>query len=174
MSDQVQVTSHSVERLTVRLGTGYAQAVERFEQLVPAAPLERFRNPASWEEVESLLKATPLGFMRYGTIDSAALLAPSGITRQSVEYLVGNHALAETMFRRQPAIILYAPLRVTFHADDDGQAIFAVDRPSDLFGSFQDPELARTGRLIDAKIAGILGGLGVPAPASLVHQDAMA
>jgi len=174
MSDRVQVTSHSVERLTVRLGIDYAQAVERFEQLVPAAPLERFRTPGSWQEVESLLEATPFGFMRYGTIDSSALLAPSGITRRSVEYLVGNHALAETMFRRQPGIILYAPLRVTFHADDDGQAIFAIDRPSDLFGSFEDAELARTGRLIDAKIARILGGLGVPAPSSLVHRDAAA
>lgn len=171
MSAEVQVTSHSVERITVRLGVDYAQALERFDRLVPPAPLEQFQNPGSWEDVKALLDATPLGFMRYGKIESSALLAPAGITRPSVEYLVGNHTLAETMFRRDPAIILYAPLRVTFHADDDGRAVFCIDRPSDLFGSFRDPEVARIGRLIDGKIAGILDGLAVPVPASLVHES---
>ena len=40
--EHVTVTTHSVERLTVRLGLPYAEALTRFEQLVPAAPLEKF------------------------------------------------------------------------------------------------------------------------------------
>jgi hypothetical protein len=170
--EHVTVTAHSVERLTVRLGLPYAEALTRFEQLVPAAPLEKFLAADSWDAVKALLDATPLGFVYYAKLDSFALLAPSGITRQSVEYIAGNHAIAETMFRREPGVVLYAPLRLLFHADDDGKAVLSIDRPSDLFGSFGDPHVTEVGRLLDGKVAAILEGLGVRPPTTLTHMDA--
>jgi len=170
--EQVTVTAHSVERLTVRPGLPYAEALTRFEQLVPAAPLEKFLAADSWDAVKALLDATPLGFACYAKLDSFALFAPSGITRQSVEYLAGNHAIAETMFRREPGVVLYAPLRLLFHADDDGKAVLSIDRPSDLFGSFGDPHVTEVGRLLDGKVAAILEGLGVRPPSTLTHMDA--
>jgi hypothetical protein len=170
--EHVTVTAHSVERLTVRLGLPYAEALTRFEQLVPAAPLEKFLGADSWDAVKALLDATPLGFMCYAKLDSFALFAPSGITRQSVEYFAGNHAIAETMFRREPRVVLYAPLRLLFHADDDGKAVLSIDRPSDLFGSFGDPHVTEVGRLLDGKVAAILEGLGVRPPTTLTHMNA--
>jgi hypothetical protein len=170
--DHVTVTPHTVERLTARLGLPYAEALTRFEQLVPAAPLEKFLAADSWDAVKALLDATPLGFMRYAKLDSFALFAPSGITRQSVEYLAGNHAIAETTFRREPGVVLYAPLRLLFHAGDDGKAVLSIDRPSDLFGSFGDPHVTKVGRLLDGKVAAILEGLGVTPPTTLTHMDA--
>jgi hypothetical protein len=170
--EHVAVSVHSVERLTVRLGLPYAEALTRFEQLVPAAPLETFLAADSWDAVKALLDATPLGFMCYAKLDSFALFAPSGITRQSVEYFAGNHAIAETMFRREPGVVLYAPLRLLFHADDDGKAVLSIDRPSDLFGSFGDPHVTEVGRLLDGKVAAILEGLGVRPPTTLTHMDA--
>jgi hypothetical protein len=169
--EHVTITAHSVERLTVRLGLPYAEALTRFEQLVPAAPLEKFLAADSWDAVKALLDATPLGFMCYGKLDSFALFAPSGVTRQSVEYFAGNHAIAETMFRREPGVVLYAPLRLLFHADDDGMAVLSIDRPSDLFGSFGDPHVTEVGRLLDGKVAAILEGLGVRPPTTLTHMD---
>jgi Domain of unknown function DUF302 len=74
--------------------------------------------------------------------------------------LAGNHAIAETMFRREPGVVLYAPLRLLFHADD-GKAVLSIDRPSDLFGSFGNPHVTEVGRLLDGKVAAILEGLGV-------------
>src|SRR5260370_7826730 len=126
----VTVTAHGVERLTGRRGLPYAEALTRFEQLGPAAPLEKFLAADSWDAVKALLDATPLGFVYYAKLDSFALLAPSGTTRQSVEYIAGNHAIAETMFRREPGGLLYAPLHLLFHADDDGKALCAIDPPT--------------------------------------------
>src|SRR6266851_2899968 len=74
--ERVTVTAHSVERLTVRLGLPYAEALTRFEQLVPAAPLEKFLAADSWDAVKALLDATPLGFVYYAKLDSFALYAP--------------------------------------------------------------------------------------------------
>lgn len=170
--EHVTVAEHSVERLAVQLGLPYAEALVRFEELVPAAPLEKFLTADSWDAVKALLDATPLGFACYAKLDSFALFAPSGITRKSVEYLAGNHVIAETMFRREPGVVLYAPLRLLFHADDDGKAVLSIDRPSDLFGSFGDPRVTEVGRLLDGKVALILEGLGIRPPAALTHMDA--
>lgn len=167
--DHVSVTVHSVERLTVRLGLPYAEAIARFEKAVPAAPLAEFRDAENWDAVKALLEAMPFGFAFYGKIDSFAMLKPAGVTRPSVEYLAGNHTIAETMFRRDPAVVVYAPLRLSFFADDDGDGVLAFDRPSDLFGSFGDEQLTEIGLLLDGKLVGILGDIGVAAPASLVH-----
>ena len=171
--EHVTVTAHSVERLTVRLGLPYAEALTRFEQLVPAAPLEKFLAEDSWDAVKALLDATPLGFVHYGKIDTFPMLvAPIGITRQSVQYFAGNHTIAATMFRREPRVELYAPLRLLFHAGDDGKAVLSTDRPSDLFGSFGDPHLTEVGRQLDGKLAAIFEGLGVRPPATLRHTGA--
>jgi hypothetical protein len=75
------------------------------------------------------------------------------------------------MFRRQPGVLLYAPLHLLFHADD-GKAVLSIDRPSDLFGSFGDPHVTEVGRLLDGKVAAILEGLGVRPPTTLTHIDA--
>ena len=166
--ENVTVTDHNVERLTVQLQLPYAEAVTRFEQLVPAAPMEKFLAEDSWDAVKAILDATPLGFVHYGKIDTfPALVAPIGITRQSAQYFAGNHTIAADMFRSEPRVELYAPLRLLFHADDDGSAVLSADRPSDLFGSFGDPHLTEVGRQLDGKLAAIFEGLGVRPPATL-------
>jgi hypothetical protein len=81
---------------------------------------------------------------------------------------MGNHTIAETMYRQDPGIMLYAPLRLCLYEDLDGQAHFSVDQPSDQFGSFGDPDIAATGKLLDQKLAALLTGLGVSVPDGLV------
>jgi hypothetical protein len=39
-------------------------------------------------------------------------MAVAGHHIKAVEYLLGNHTIAETMFRHDPTALLYAPLRV--------------------------------------------------------------
>jgi hypothetical protein len=80
---------------------------------------------------------------------------------------MGNHLIAETMYRHNPAIMLYAPLRLALYEDLDGGVHLSIDQPSDMFGSFGDPEISATGRLLDQKLAALLGALGVAVPDSL-------
>lgn len=171
--EHVITTAHNVERLTVRLELTFSEALARFEQLVPAVPMEKILAADSWEAVKALLAETPLGFAHYAKFDTfGPLVAPAGITRESAQYFAGNHTIAADMFRSEPGIELYAPLRLLFHADDDGKAVLSTDRPSDLFGSFDDASLAETGRQLDGKLAALFEGLGVAAPATLTHKEA--
>src|SRR5207237_1276660 len=49
----------------------------------------------------------------------------------------------------------------------DGVTHFAIDQPSHHFGSFGDPDIAATGRLLDQKLAALLATLGVSVPDGL-------
>jgi len=39
----------------------------------------------------------------------------AGHERRAITYLMGNNVIAETMFRHDPGIILYAPLRTAIY-----------------------------------------------------------
>jgi hypothetical protein len=47
--------------------------------------------------------------------------------------------------------------------------VLVIDQPSTLFASFGDPRVAEVGRLLDAKLAGVLTALGANPPAELSH-----
>ena len=62
---------------------------------------------------------------------------------------MGNHTVAERMYRHNPGIILSAPLRTTIYEDHDDRLWFTVDQPSTHFSSFSDPEIASVGLELD-------------------------
>ena len=141
----------------------------RFEAAAPAYDLAgRIGRLSNWDEVQKDVDAVALhGFVRYATIDGSPVFAVAGHKARSIIYLMGNHTIAETMYRHDPAVMLYAPLRLCLYEDLDGQAHFAVDQPSDQFGSFGDPDIAATGKMLDQKLAALLTGLGVSVPDGL-------
>ena len=85
------------------------------------------------------------------------------LARQAIEYLVGNHVIAETMFRHDPKALLYAPLRLLIYSDADGNAIFTMDQPSPAFGSLGIAEVTKVGEGLDRKVANLLRVVGVDA-----------
>ena len=101
--------------------------------------------------------------MVYATIDATAGLVLAGHTTKAVEYLLGNHVIAETMFRHNPRALLYAPLRVLLYADTDGNAVFSMDQPSAAFGSLGFTEITTVGLDLDRKVAKLLRVIGVDA-----------
>ena len=158
----------TVHRLVVDLDIPFDEFRARYEQAVPAYDLTQLARFSNWDEVVADAgSAAPNGFLRYSTIDAAPIFAIAGHKARSVVYLMGNHTIAETMYGHNPGIMLYAPLRTVLYEDLDGRAHFAVDRPSDQFASFGDPDIAATGELLDRKLAALLSGLGVPVPDGL-------
>jgi uncharacterized protein (DUF302 family) len=99
--------------------------------------------------------------MVYATIDALPLLRVAGHTTRAVEYLLGNHTVAETMFRHDPRALLYAPLRVLVYADADGNAVFSMDQPSAAFGSLGIADVTKVGEDLDRKVANLLRVIGV-------------
>jgi uncharacterized protein (DUF302 family) len=76
---------------------------------------------------------------------------------------MGNHVMAETMFRHDPRAMLYAPLRTLIWEDQDGNAWFTVDQPSSQFGS-PGEQLSQVGRYLDQKLEALLEALHAPIP----------
>jgi hypothetical protein len=70
-----------------------------------------------------------------------------------VQYLMGNHTIAERMYRHDPAVMLYAPLRTVICLAADDHMKFVVDQPSTVFSSFGIPEITAVGAELDRKLA---------------------
>ncbi|QUQ66019.1 DUF302 domain-containing protein [Kutzneria sp. CA-103260] len=166
----------SVERVAHRLevpsGQTFAELRQRFEDAVPAYDVELFAgfvaDRVDWATVtEATDRVATHGFLRYWTVDAGPLMSLAGNNLNCAGYLMGNHLIAQRMYRHDPGIMLYAPLRVAIHEDVDRRAWLSVDRPSDQFGSFGRPEIAAVGRELDAKVVNLLGVLDLPVPAEL-------
>jgi hypothetical protein len=74
------------------------------------------------------------------------------------------------MYRYNPAILLYAPLRTAIVEDADGATWFSVDQPSTRFGSFNTPQITKVGMELDRKLAALLEHLGARVPAGLIQS----
>jgi hypothetical protein len=162
-------TEHTIRRLHIPLGRPYADAIADFERIVPPVDPQRFQSLSTWQENLHLSdEVAPLGLMRFGSLDISAFMRASETHRRGMEYLAGNHTIAERMYRHEPAAMLYAPLRLFIFADDDGQGVLVMDQPSTLFGSLGgNPDVSAVGRELDQKVAAVLSAMGVQAPSVL-------
>jgi hypothetical protein len=158
---------HPSRRLLISLPHDYEQARARYENLVPAVDLEGFAAATTWDEVLAEAKAqAPHGFLRYFRTDVAPAMAGSGTTWQSTEYLMGNHTIAERMYRHDPAVMLHAPLRTLLYDGPIG-TVLAVDQPSLLFASYDNPAIATVGHELDALLVILIELLGGDVPEEL-------
>lgn len=168
MTTHATTIDHPSRRLIVALPQPYDQAREQYETLVPQVEAARFIQMASWQATLELAAINaPHGFMRYYRSDLTAVMAGSSSLWKATQYLMGNHTIAERMFRHDPSIMLHAPLRTLLYADEDGDTQFAVDQPSLLFASYHNPQIAEVGRELDALLAQLITLLGAEAPAQL-------
>ena len=168
MTTQSTATDHADRRLVVALPGPYDQVREHYETLVPEADLGRFSRAASWQATVELAKVNALhGFMRYYRGDITAAMAGSPSSWKATQYLMGNHTIAERMFRHDPSVMLHAPLRTLLYADPEGDTKLAVDQPSLLFASYGNPQIAGVGRELDVLLARLITLLGGDPPAQL-------
>jgi hypothetical protein len=163
------INTRTVRRLVIDV-EDFDDFRARYEDAAPAYDLAaRIPQLSGWDEVQKDVDAVaPYGFVRYATIDATPVFSVAGHKARSVIYLMGNHTIAETMYRHDPAILLYAPLRLCLYEDLDGGAHLSIDQPSDQFGSFGDTDIAATGRLLDQKLADLFSGLGFAVPDGLI------
>jgi uncharacterized protein (DUF302 family) len=146
---------------------------KRYEDAVPQVPLaaitDLIARHAPWSEMLSLIdEAAPHGFLIYFRNDVAPVMKLAGDDAECVSYLMGNHTIAERMFRHDPRAMLYAPLHTVIWEDHDGDAWFTADQPSTQFASFGIPEVAAVGRELDEKLAALLQALDVEIPTALL------
>ena len=167
-SADFRVVAHTMNRIDVSTGVAFDQFRAAFEKAAPPvdrAPVQQIaKRGGSWDEVLAAAAFNaPNDLMVYATIDATPMMALAGHTTKAVEYLLGNHTIAETMARHDPRALLYAPLRVLVYADADGNAIFSMDQPGLAFASLGKAEITRVGEDLDRKVAKLLRVIGVDA-----------
>ena len=105
--------------------------------------------------------------MRYHRSDLTAAMAGSLSFWKATQYLMGNHTIAERMFHHDRAVMLHAPLRTLLYADPDGDTKLAVDQPSLLFASYNNPDIESVGCRLDYLLALLIINMGGDVPSEL-------
>jgi hypothetical protein len=160
--------NHPSRRLIVHLPQPYDPARELYEVLVPEVDMARFGEMANWQATLELAEINaPHGFMRYYRGDVTAAMAGSASFWKATQYLMGNHTIAERMFYYEPAVMLHAPLRTLIYADPDGDTKLAVDQPSLLFDSYNDPDIKQVGYRLDYLLSLLIINMGAQLPPEL-------
>ena len=159
---------HTMNRIDVATGMAFDEFRAAFERAAPPVdrvPVQQIaQRGGSWAEVLATAAVNaPNDLMVYATIDATPMMALAGNTTKAVEYLVGNHTIAETMARHDPRALLYAPLRVLVYADAIGNAVFSMDQPGLAFASLGMAEITSVGEDLDRKMAKLLRVIGVDA-----------
>jgi hypothetical protein len=95
------------------------------------------------------------------------VMSLAGNTTRCTAYLMGNHTIAEQMYRHDPAVMLYVPLRTVIYAGPDDRAFFAADQPSTQVASFGLAPVTQVGLDLDRKLTALLDALDVPVDETL-------
>jgi hypothetical protein len=159
---------HQVTRLIFDTGQPYEAFRARYDAAVPALDEKRLAGfaarGAAWPEVVADADAAALhGFLIFWRLDMTPVMSLAGNTTRCTAYLMGNHTIAEQMYRHDPAVMLYVPLRTVIYASPDDRAFFAADQPSTQVASFGLAPVTQVGTDLDHKLAALLGALDVPA-----------
>ena len=163
---------HEVVRLAFDTGQPYEEFRARYEAAVPALDEKRLADfaarGAAWSEVVADAGASaPHGFLIFWRLDTTPVMSLAGNTTRCTAYLMGNHTIAEQMYRYDPAVMLYVPLRTVIYAGPDDRAFLAADQPSTEVASFGLAPVTQVGIDLDRKLAALLDALDVPAGETL-------
>lgn len=178
MSDHTAIcVPHQVIRWSIDTGASFEDFRSRYEAAVPVLDLPRLNQlraeHADWEMVlKAAAENAPHGFMRFWSTDVGATMQLAGDAGDCASYLMGNHTIAERMYRHDGAVMLYAPLRTVIHRDAEDTARFSIDQPSTQFSTFDNPAIAAVGKELDRKVIDLLQVLDVPVSDTLFTDGA--
>jgi hypothetical protein len=169
----MSVIPHEVNRLDIEVAGAFDDFRARYEEVVPRidpAAIPGFvERQAPWNEVVAATEAlAPHGFLIYWSLDMR-LMALAGDQGSCATYLMGNHTIAERMYRHDQAAMLYVPLRTVICAAVDAPTRFVIDQPSTALSSLGIPEVTEVGHELDQKLAALLTALDAPVPAVLTE-----
>jgi hypothetical protein len=162
---------HLVNRFVIETDDPFDDLCQRYEVLVPTIDFAVLTDLIETGDLLRVQQYTadhaPHSFVNFWTFDPTAMMQLLGHRNRTITYMMGNNIIVETMFRRDPGVMLYAPLRTAIYEDTAGRAHLSIDQPSSKFASFGDPRIAEVGVQLDAKLAALLRLLGVSVPDEL-------
>jgi hypothetical protein len=158
---------HRMTRLIFDTGQPYEEFRARYEDAVPEVDYQQLaefaERGAPWPAVVADADASArLGFLLYWRSDLTPLFSLAGDSARCTAYLMGNHTLAEQMYRHDPSVMLYAPLRTAIYVDAESRTRFAIDDPATVFASFASSPISEVGTELSRKLGDLLDALDVP------------
>lgn len=173
------VVTRPVRTFSVVMPGDFAESIAAFESKAPRLDVETFaqevRQTESWDEIATWTAShAPHGLLVYWRNDVHALMGRAGDRHQAIAYLLGNHITAEKMFRVDPRVMIYAPLRVEISQAEGGDVLFTADVPSDMFGGYGSGEILEVARGLDFALAALLVELGATPPGFLATPERIA
>jgi hypothetical protein len=169
---QTRAVAHQVTRLEIAVEEPFDEFRQRYEQAVPAFDVSHYgdldpRN-TDWDKIlELTAQQAPHSFVIYWRAETDLIMRIAGHSSRCTSYLMGNHTIAERMYRHSPGVMLYAPLRTSIYEDAENRVRFSIDQPSTRFSSFGDSAIAEVGLELDQKLGQLLATLDLVAPAEL-------
>lgn len=159
-ANKPMTSSRSFTHISLSAKEPYAQVTRNFEAQLGQFDLSVLQQLADGAEPAAIQKkiegmAGPNGMMIISSINHGALLRIVGREQRAKLYEVGNPLFALEMTKHDLRAGLYAPLRVLIYETSDGTTQIEYDRPSDLFGQFQNQDVDRVAKLLDAKLESI-------------------
>jgi uncharacterized protein (DUF302 family) len=143
----------------VRLATDkpFEEVAQAFERQLGRFDPDVYKSLAASGDAEGVrakieAMAGPSGFMLFATHNHGALLRLAGQKRKAIQYVVGNPLFAIQMTQHDIRASLYAPLRVLLYEDERGRTCLEYDKPSSLFGQFNDDRIASVASMLDRKL----------------------
>ena len=147
----------------VRLATDkpFDEVVKAFERRLGRFDPEVYKALAAGGDAEGArakieAMVGPSGFMLFGTNDHGSLLRLAGQKRKAIQYVVGNPLFALQMTQHDIRASLYAPLRVLIYENEEGKTCVEYDRPSSLFGQFENTEITAVAVMLDRKLEALV------------------
>ena len=151
----------TVEHVRVATDKPFEEIAKAFERLLGRFDPDVSKYLAATGDAEGTKAkiegmAGSSGFMLFRTTDHGALLSIFGQKKKAIQYTLGNPLIAIRMTRHNLAAGLYAPLRVLVYEDDRGRTCLEYDKPSSLFGQFNDDRIASVASLLDGKLEDLI------------------
>src|SRR5271167_63749 len=120
------ILPHNVNRVIIEADCSFAEFRDRYESTVPMLDSEKVKALAAsgkpWPEIVAEVNAsTKCGFFIFWKMDVMPMMRVAGHSGECVEYLMGNYTIAERMFKHEPSVMLYAPLRTLIHTGKAGR-----------------------------------------------------
>ena len=156
MTQSTFTTTH----VRISADKSFGDVTRDFENRLGKFDPTALRNPSTREheaDVRSRIQAMAgsSGLMIFYFVDHGLLLTLFGQPRKAIQYLVGNPLTALQMTSRDVRAALYAPLRVLIY-QEEGRTVLEYDKPSSLFGHFDDPEISVVASTLDEKLEALV------------------
>jgi len=166
-----QAIAHTAIRLVIDTGAGFEDVVQRYESRVPTIDFAELTKLVIAGDLARVKQYTaehaPYSFVNFWKFDPTPMMRMFGHRTSAITYMMGNNVIVETMFRHDPGVMLYAPLRTAIYQDAAEHTHLSIDLPSSRFASFGDPRIAAVGLELDTKLAELLTVMSLPVPAQL-------